>query len=115
MLFLGRDKLCADVVFGGEVRWKKTWGELGGAPVKEQLQGSGEAIALQEETDGIILIIIQECIDWNMLSQVADLRDVHALIFKMGDGGSDLPAHLFLIAPKIDFRQISAPNFLADS
>ena len=50
-----------------------------------------------------------------MLTQVADLRDVHALIFKMGDGGSDLPAHLFLIAPKIDFRQISAPNFLADS
>ena len=63
MLFLGRDKLCADVVFSGKVRWKKTWGELGGTPVKEQLQGSGEAIALQEETDGIILIIIQECID----------------------------------------------------
>ena len=50
-----------------------------------------------------------------MLTQVADLRDVHALISKMGDGGFDLPAHLFLIAPKIDFRQISAPNFLADS
>jgi len=46
---------------------------------------------------------------------VADLRDVHALISKMGDGGPDLPAHLFLIAPKIDFRQISAPNFLTDS
>jgi len=41
MLFLGRDKLCADVVFSGEVRWKKTWGELGGTPVKELLQGSG--------------------------------------------------------------------------
>ena len=50
-----------------------------------------------------------------ILTQVADLRDVHALISKMEDGGSDLPAHLFLIAPKIDFRQISAPNFLADS
>ena len=47
----------------GKVRWKKTWGDLGGAPVKEQLQGSGEAIALQEETDGIFLIIIQEGID----------------------------------------------------
>ena len=50
-----------------------------------------------------------------ILTQVADLRDVHALISKMEDGGPDLPAHLFLIAPKIDFRQISAPNFLADS
>ena len=101
MLFLGRDKLCADVVFSGEVRWKKTWGELGGTAVKEQLQGTGEAIVLQEERI--------------ILTQVADLRDVHALISKMEDGGSDLPAHLFLIAPKIDFRQISAPNFLADS
>ena len=63
MLFLGREKLCADVVFSGEVRWKKTWGELGGAPVKEQLQGSGEAIAPQEESDGIFLIILQEGID----------------------------------------------------
>ena len=63
MLFLGRDKLCADVVFSGKVCWEKTWGDLGGTPVKEQLQGSGEAIALQEETDGIILIIIQGGID----------------------------------------------------
>ena len=63
MLFPGRDKLCADVGGSGKVRWKKTWGDLGGAPVKEQLQGSGEAIPLQEETDGIILIIIQEGIN----------------------------------------------------
>ena len=51
----------------------------------------------------------------NIFMQVADLKDVHVLFSKMEAGGPDLPAHLFLIAPKIDFRQISAPNFLADS
>ena len=48
--------------------------------------------------------------------QAADMGDVHNLISRLaatGEGG-DLPAHLFLIAPKIDFRQSSAPNFLTD-
>ena len=50
--------------------------------------------------------------------QAADMGDVHNLISRLAataEGGSDLPAHLFLIAPKIDFRQSSAPNFLTDS
>ena len=76
---------------------------MGGAPVKEQLQGTGEAK------------VIQESFHENIFMQVADLKDVHALFSKMEAEGPDLPAHLFLIAPKIDFRQISAPNFLADS
>ena len=55
----------------------------------------------------------RECV-W----QAADMGDVHNLISRLAataEGGSDLPAHLFLIAPKIDFRQSSAPNFLTDS
>ena len=43
------------------------------------------------------------------------MRDVHNLISRLATGESDLPAHLFLIAPKIDFRQSNAPNFLTDS
>ena len=54
-------------------------------------------------------------------TQAADMRDVHNLISRLADSGGgvegegDLQAHLFLIAPKIDFRQSSAPNFLTDS
>ena len=50
--------------------------------------------------------------------QAADMGDVHNLISRLmatNGGETDLPAHLFLIAPKIDFRQSSAPNFLTDS
>ena len=50
--------------------------------------------------------------------QAADMGDVHNLISRLvatTGGETDLPAHLFLIAPKIDFRQSSAPNFLTDS
>ena len=50
--------------------------------------------------------------------QAADTGDVHNLISRLmatTRGETDLPAHLFLIAPKIDFRQSSAPNFLTDS
>ena len=50
--------------------------------------------------------------------QAADMGDVHNLISRLmatNRGETDLPAHLFLIAPKIDFRQSSAPNFLTDS
>ena len=49
-----------------------------------------------------------------IFSQASDMREVHDLISRLASGGTDLPAHLFLIAPKIDFRQISAPNFLTD-
>ena len=49
-----------------------------------------------------------------IFSQASDMREVHDLISRLVTGGTGLPAHLFLIAPKIDFRQISAPNFLTD-
>ena len=45
---------------------------------------------------------------------VLDLRDVfHLLTFIAKEAGT-LDGHMFFIAPKIDFRQACAPNFLCE-
>ena len=45
---------------------------------------------------------------------VLDLRDVSQLLQFISKHTDTLAGHLFFIAPKIDFRQMCAPNFLCE-
>ena len=45
---------------------------------------------------------------------VLDLRDVFDLLKLISKQTDKLDGHMFFIAPKIDFRQACAPNFLCE-